>query len=349
MDVNGDMNVKPTSSSRTLHDVSRHLGVSTATVSRVLNGSDKVRQDTRDRVLRAIHDLGYTRNYAARALARQRTDTLGVIFPNIDSGFFSEVLKGIHEVASLADFHLMVAFSRSTTDEPDLVGEYLQGGRVDGLILMNLDMPEGFVRDTTRQRLPIVLVDRPVSGAEVATVSLDNIAGACDAVSHLLGHGYRRIAVIKGPDGTFDSEQRWIGCQRAFAQAGMAVDPELVWDGDFHKRSGYERVKMWLSAGKALPDAIFALNDAMAIGAMEALREFGLSAPQDVAIVGFDDIEAAPLLGLSTVRSPMREMGREAARALIELLRSGETRTNRVLTTCFVARGTCGRHETADP
>jgi len=328
----------------TLQDVSRHLGLSTATVSRVMNGSSKVRPATRARVLRAIEELGYTRNYAARALARKQTDTLGVIFPNIDSGFFSEVLKGIHEVATLYKFQLMVAFSIGTRDEPDLVSEYLLGGRVDGLILMNLDMPEEFIRQAAQQRLPVALVDRPVGGADVAMVSLDNVIGAQQAVSHLIEHGYERIAVLKGPEGTFDAEQRWLGCQQVFDRVGRTPDPRLIWEGDFHRRSGYQRMSAWLDAGRQPPDAVFALNDAMAIGVMEALRERNLGVPDDVALVGFDDVEAAPLLGLTTVRSPMREMGRLASEAIIELLRNGRTRTRRVLATELVVRQTCGGH-----
>ncbi len=326
----------------TVLDVSRQSGVSTATVSRVINQSPKVSPATRGRVLKAIEKLGYMRNHSARALARQKTDTIGVVFPGIDSGFFSEVLKGINEYAVSRDYHLMVAFSQGKDDEHGRIAEYLQAGRVDALILMSLGMSDQFVRQASQRELPIVLIDRPVKGARVASVMIDNISGAGAAMSHLLGLGYKRIAILKGPDGTIDAEQRFDGCQRAAKHAGYKLNKDLVWPGNFLWESGYELMNNWLDSGKPLPDAMFALNDPMAMGVMEAMRERGLSVPDDMALVGFDDVQAARYLGLTTVRSPMREMGRVASQAAINLVTGGRTQLEQVLATDLVVRRSCG-------
>jgi DNA-binding LacI/PurR family transcriptional regulator len=326
----------------TVLDVSRQSGVSTATVSRVINQSPKVSPATRVRVLKAIEKLGYMRNHSARALARQRTDTIGVVFPGIDSGFFSEVLKGINEYAVSRDYHLMVAFSQGQQGEHDRVAEYLQAGRVDALILMNLGMSDRFVRQASQRELPIVLIDRPVKDARVASVMIDNRSGADAAMTHLLGLGYERIAILTGPDGTIDAEQRFQGCQTAATRAGYRLGKDLVWPGDFLWESGYELMNNWLDSGKPLPDAMFALNDPMAMGVMEAMRERGLSVPDDMALVGFDDVQAARYLGLTTVHSPMREMGRAASQAAISLVTGGRTQLEQVLATDLVVRRSCG-------
>jgi LacI family transcriptional regulator len=302
----------------TLFDVSRRCGVSSATVSRVVNGSPLVQEHTRQRVLRAIRDLRYRPSHAARTLARQRTDTLGVIFPEIDSGFFSEVLRGIDQVAAEHHFHLMTAFSHGLKDEEELVMRFVQERRVDTLIILNLLLPNPVVRRAAQAGLPLVLIDRPVSGANLTSVSMDNFGGAQAAYLHLLQQGYRRIAIITGPKGSYDADQRLLGCRQVAGVWGMPIPRTLVWRGDFSEESGEAAVRRELDAGRELPDAIFACNDMMAIGAMTALRERSIRVPEDVALVGFDDIGPARHLGLSTVRSPMQDMGKAAARAAID-------------------------------
>ena len=292
--------------------------------------------------MKAVRELGYMRNHAARALARQRTDTIGVVFPDIDSGFFSEVLKGINEFAVSRDYHLMVAFAQGSDSEQDKVVEYLHAGRVDALILMNLGLSSNFVRQASLQEMPIVLVDRPISGAKITSVMIDNLSGADAAMSHLLGLGYKRIAIMTGPDGTLDAEQRFEGCQVACKRHGVAICEDLVMPGTFSWESGYEVMSRWLDEGKPLPEAMFALNDPMALGVMEAMRERGLRVPDDMALVGFDDVQSARYLGLTTVRSPMREMGRAASEAAINLVDGESAAAEQVLPTELVVRSSCG-------
>src|ERR1051325_1847563 len=277
----------------TLHDVCRKAGVSTATVSRVVNESPLVTEETRSRVLEAMKSLGYRPSHAARTLARQRTDLIGVVFPEIAGGFFTEVLRGIDDVAAEHHFHLMTAFSHGLADEEQFVTRLLQERRVDALILMNLLLSDEFIKEVAKRGIPVSLIDRPVIGAGLFAVSMDNQTGAEAATNHLLEHGYRKFAILTGPTDNYDAEHRFEGCKRALEKADIRADEIDVWQGAFTESSGRAAIERWLSAGKPLPEAIFATNDAMALGAHEFLRQRGIRVPEDVALVGFDDADSA--------------------------------------------------------
>lgn len=326
----------------TLFDVSRRSGVSTATVSRVINGSPLVHERTRRKVLKAVQELGYRPSHAARTLARQRTDTLGVVFPQIDNGFYTEVLRGIDDVAAESEFHLMTAFSHGQYDEQELVGRFLKETMVDGLILLNLLLPNGFVRKAARGGMPIVLIDRPVAGTNLFSVSLDNTGGAYAAIQHLLERGYRKIAVVTGPRGNYDAEERLKGCYAAFEEAGVNLPKELVWPGAFTEETGRAAIQDWINKKRSLPDAIFAHNDDMALGVRGVLLEKGVKIPDDVALVGFDDGRIARHVGLTSIRAPMREMGRAAAEAAIHQINSGVAAKKQVLDVELIVRASSG-------
>ena len=340
-----------TNRSITVKQVADFSNLSTATVSRVLNGARNVRPATRQRVLEAVQALGYTGNHAARALRSRRTNTFGVIFPYIASGFFSEVLIGMNEVASQRGIHLNVGFAHGEHDQEQLVSQYLQDGRVDALLLMNLSMPEAFIEQMVQSGTPIVLLDRPAASAAVPSVVVDNVGGAKAAMRHLLACGHERIAVIRGPQASFDSQQRLVGCWAALTAAQRELEPDLLWAGDFTEPSGQAAVSAWLEAGRELPDAIFALNDTMALGVRAVLDAAGIRIPEDVALVGFDDVEPARHVGLTTVRSPMMEMGRTALRMAVAAAEgegegtAGRPAAHQVLDTELIVRQTCGwRH-----
>lgn len=293
-------------------------------------------------MLEAMQALGYRPSHAARTLARQRTELLGVVFPEIASGFFSEVLRGIDEVAAERSFHLMTAFSHGLSDEQQFVSRLLQERRVDALILMNLLLSDDFVRDASRRGIPIILLDRPVEGAELFAVSMDNRGGAEAAMAHLISHEYKSFAILIGPSDNYDAQHRFQGCKEALARAGIPATKVHVWQGGFTEESGRVAIENWLAQGKPLPEAIFATNDAMALGVLAGLRERGLRSPQDVALVGFDDTESARHLELTSVCVPMREMGRLAAEAAIEQISNRQARPSRVVATELVVRRSCG-------
>ncbi len=326
----------------TLFDVAKKARVSTATVSRVLNESRLVNQTTRDRVQRIIQALDYHPSHAARILAGQRTGMLGVVTPGIASGFFAEVLCGLDEVAAEYRFHLTTVFTHGREDEEKLLLRFLQENRCDGVAILNLSLPPSALARAQQIGLPVVLLDRPLPDTEIPSVCIDNTTGAMGAMRHLLEHGHRRIAILTGPRDNHDAIQRLAGAQLALTADGVALDPNLIWSGAFTEESGRAAMIRWLDTGASLPDAIFACNDAMALGALDALRSRGHHVPDDVALVGFDDCEAARYVALTTVRVPMRQMGRMAAETLIQQILHNEQRTPGLLPVSLIARRSCG-------
>lgn len=329
----------------TLQQVSEYAGVSIATVSRVVNNNPRVSPATRARVERAIRQLNYAPSFAGRTLAKQSTDMLGVIFPNLDAGFFAEVLKGINEEAAKQEYHLMVAFGHGPADEIKLVRQYVSQRRVDALVVMNLDLPDRFLSELAEHPVPVVALDRPAHEQRITAICLDNASGAKTGMQHLLvDHGYQRIAVLTGPNDSYDSQHRLAGCLQAVREAGRPKDFLSIWPGDFTEQSGYDAVDLHCRENGAAPQAIFALNDPMALGAIACLREHGLRVPEDVAVVGFDDVPMARHLGLTTVRIPMMEMGRLAVRAALARIRKTvlPEKITRPLPTQLVVRRSCG-------
>jgi len=303
--------------SATLNDICRETGLSKATISRVLNESPLVKEDTKKRVVEAMSRLDYHPSRAARMLARRKTDTLGVIFPHLDSGFYTEVLLGVDKIASERGYHLMTAFSHGIEEEESLVMRFLTERMADALVLLNLDLPDAFLLSLASQSIPIVLIDKPATGDAFVSVTIDNISGAADCYRHLIEQGYRDIFILSGPADSLDSQERIEGCRRVAREAGITWDEKRVVAAGFEEEAGYQTIAALCDRAAPLPDAIFAMNDAMALGAMVALKEHGLRVGKDVALAGFDDSAAARYVGLTTVHIPMREMGRVAGLAAI--------------------------------
>jgi LacI family transcriptional regulator len=339
----------PASSRRsppTLYDVSRLSGASIATVSRVFSGKTKVSDKTRTRVMEAASRLSYEPSHAARALAGKKTHTLGAIFPEIASGFYADVLAGIDEVAAENGFDVLASFVGKRRSRPEIVKRLLRQGRVDALILLNLENSQDLAPESVNQ-LPIVLIDREISGASLPVVGMDNIGGAEAMIEHLFEQGHRRIAILTGPAGNYDSEQRLLGCRRACARLGLTLDEKLIWTGAFTPASGAAAVRQSLASTIPLPDAIFCLNDAMAIGLLSELQRIGLSVPADVALAGYDNVEAAGHLSLTSVACPMRLMGQVAARWAVDLITQNERPSGHRLQVRLVVRNSSiGKHST---
>src|SRR3954447_21711131 len=221
----------------TLYDVCRLCGVSSATVSRVFSGKAKVSEEIRKRVTDAALELGYEPSHAARALAGRRTQTLGAIFPEIASGFYADVLAGIDEVAAECGFDVLASFVGKRRSRAEMVKRLLRQGRVDALLLLNLD-DSGDLKAEAVDGLPIVLIDREIAGSKLPVVGMDNVGGAEAMIEHLFEQGHRRIAILTGPEGNYDSDQRLLGCHRAFARLGLMLDEKLLWQGAFTVASG---------------------------------------------------------------------------------------------------------------
>ncbi len=303
----------------TIRDVAERAEVSVASVSRVLNGAGPVTEATRQRVLEAVEALQYVPHSGARSLSTSRTNTVGVILPDLYGEYFSELIRGMDVAARALGYHLIVSSSHDDAAEASAAIRSMRG-RVDGLIVLSPHVGAANLASGLARQTPVLLMNG--GGADVgrASIVVDNHGGAVAAVEHLVALGRRRIAHIAGPAGNLDAEARMAGYMEAMAAAGL---PTSVVDGTFTKASGH-------AAGEALaalaerPDAVFAANDNMAVGAMLALQEAGLRVPEDIALVGFDDIPLASLVrpGLTTLKIQIAETGRNALVRLVKLIGS---------------------------
>ena len=329
----------------TIADIAREAGVSRATVSLALNGRPGVAPETRRRILEIAEKLHYQPNASARGLALQKTQTIGVIVPDIGSPFYAELIRGVEEEASRADYYLMLLTTAGKPSREEMYFRLLGEQRVDGIIVLTPRGDEALLRRIQAKGFPLVVVDRDIQSADdVVEVVVDNFHGALAAVQHLIGLGYRRIAFINGIPELQASQDRRRGYQVALQEKGIDLRPEWVVEGEFTDAGGYRAMKRLLATDPP-PEAVFAASDAMALGAIRAIREQGLRVPQDVAIVGFDDVPLAAQVDppLTTVRQPISEMGRMACRLLVQLIQ-GEPVLQRkvVLHTQLVVRQSCG-------
>ena len=325
--------------STTIKDICQATGFSTATVSRVLNDVPLVSAATKKRVQAALDKLGYSPNYAARSLKLNRTGMIAVVFPELDNGFFTEVLRGVDEMASEFNVHLLTAFTHGPLDEQKLIQRMARERRADALILMNLTLPDAFLRQLARGDLPIVLIDRPLDKSPLVSVGIDNRAGASAMTRHLIDQGHRNIVFVTGPAGTFDAEERLAAFRNTMKACGLPLPAASIWKGDFSEESGARLMARHLKRGGPLPDAIFAANDAMAVGLLQVLRAAGRTVPGDVAIASFDDTDVARHLDLTTVHVPMRLLGSAAAKQALELIDGNVNARRIVLPTRLVVRG----------
>ncbi len=312
----------------TIRDVAERADVSVASVSRVLTGAGPVTETTRKTVMEAVEALQYVPHSGARSLSTSKTQTIGVILPELRGEAFSELIRGMDVGARALGYHLMVSSSHDDAEEASAAVRSMRG-RVDGLIVLSPHLDAAHLSGG----LPVLLMNGG-PGAEHPSVVVDNHGGAVQAVEHLIAIGRRRIAHISGPTGNLEAEARLAGYVEAMAWADL---PTTVVEGAFTQASGHQAGANL--AGRAeRPDAIFAGNDMMAVGAMLALRDAGLAVPEDVALVGFDDVPIAELVrpGLTTLRLRIAETGRSALERLVRLVdATGEAGAD---TACEVVR-----------
>ena len=326
----------------TIKDVAREAGFSVATVSRVLNNSGPVRDETRRRIEEVASRLRYAPNLAARSLITRKTLTIGVLLPDLYGEFFSEVIRGIDRAARSGGYHLLVSGSHNDRQEIE-AAVHAMHGRVDGLIVMSPGLePRAIVAGLPR-RLPFVLLNCEEGSNGIDSVNVDNYGGAREMVQHLLGLGHRRVAIIGGAADNYDARERMRGYRDAIESRGGVVDEELLLEGDFTESSGHKAAEKILGLDPR-PTAIFAANDSMAIGALSALREAGVLVPVDVAMAGFDDIPIARYVSppLSSVHVPIRGLGVRAVERLLLAMADVTEKAREVLPTRLVVRESCG-------
>jgi len=327
-----------------IYDVAKRARVSVATVSAVLNDSAFVSADLKSRVQAAVAALGYQPNLLARSMARQKTQTLGMIVPDIANPFFPEVVRGAEDVAHGAGYTLLIASSDNDVPKEEVYLRLFLAKRVDGVILTKAPghMPRELQRTFAKAGVPVVLLARTVAGFVTDAVELDDKGAAYDGVTHLLRLGYRRVAFVGGLRGASTSRKRLDGYKAALRAANVPLEPALVTEGDFRVESGY---RAGLDLLKLRPDAVFVANYLMTVGFMEALRQYRMRCPEDVALVTCDDYPWMDSFSprLTTIDLPKRELGAAAAQLLVERIAKGKGRARTVtLKNALRVRESCG-------
>ena len=307
----------------TLEDIAQRSGSSRSTVSRVINGDPNVSDATREKIMKVIREVNFQPNLAARGLAVGRVNVVGLVIPMGVSAIFTDpffplLIQGVSSGCTARDFSVMLWLA-----EPDyerrMISKMMYNGLVDGVIVSSMLMDDPIVKALAESDLPFVLIGRHPTNDTISFVDLDNRKSAYNAVLYLLNIGRKRVATISGPKNMIVGQDRLQGYKDALLQEQIPLDERLIVEGDFTEEGGYMAMFSLLAAK---PDAVFVASDRMAMGAMRAIQENGLRIPQDVAVIGFDDVVSGyrwtPTL--STVHQPIQEMGVKAAETIIEII-----------------------------
>jgi len=327
----------------TIRDVARASGVSIATVSRVINESARVNDDTRRRVREAASRLDFWPNGAARTLTTSRTNAIGVLLPELHGEFFSEIIRGIDRAARREKLQILISSSHADA-EGMLAAARSMRGRVDGLIVMAPEDEASATLDQIQVRFPMVVLNSRHREPGGYAISVANLEGACLVARHVLAAGHRHVAILKGPSNNFDAEERLRGYRKALREIRTHKIEVDYLDGDFREESGVEAAATILGQADR-PTAIFAANDYMAIGLLGAFRAAGIQVPEEIVVTGFDDIAISQYVTppLTTVRVDACDMGDQAVRLLVDATRSGVPAPETItLPATLVIRKSCG-------
>jgi LacI family repressor for deo operon, udp, cdd, tsx, nupC, and nupG len=326
----------------TIRDIAKLARVSVATVSRSLKMPDLVAPATRDRVQAAVDRLGYKPNALARGFRRQRSEAIVVVVPYIHNPFYASVVQGIGNVAHANGYRVLLGESQDSQPRLDTYALMLDSKEADGLILLGALLPSVIGRDQARSgrtRLPLVMACEYFPGLDAPTVRIDNVKAAAAAADHLIQLGHRRIANITGPQRNPLSRDRLKGFQAQMARAKLAVPRKYIVHGDFTAHSGYVAMKRLLDL-PSRPTAVTCANDEMAMGALKAIKERRLSVPNDISVIGFDNIRFSEFCDppLTTIAQPQVEIGETAMRLMLEVIAGRATATTVVLPYTLVLR-----------
>ena len=332
----------------TLEEIAELTGVSRSTVSRVVNDQPNVRDQVRERVWQVIHETGYQPHAAARSLVTRRTHIIGTIIPEavtklFTDPFFPLLLFGVTETCNAHKYHLMLSLFNGPADQEELYRRIVGGGNLDGVLVASAHLDDPLFPKLLQDGVPFVLVGRHPD-ERVNYIDVDNVGGARMAVEHLIRLGHTRIATITGPASMAHGEDRLVGYRQALEAHHLPVDEKLIVEGDYTEPSGSMGAQRLLPAS---PTAIFAASDMMAIGALKALREAGLRVPDDIALIGFDDLRIAAAIepALTTVHQPIERLGSMAVDLLLDLIANspnGQSPVRMILPTQLVVRASCG-------
>ncbi len=309
-----------------IQDVAHIAGVSTATVSRALNKPESVSEQTRAIVIEAVEKTGYRFNQTARNLRRRKTGAIVVLVPDLGNPFFSQILSGIEKTLSKSGFSVLIADTKQPDFGHDRILEYIRYNRADGLIVLDGSLPPGTYDEasTGRSNTPIVFACEWSDGVPLPTIRIDNRAGALMAIAHLHDLGHTKIGHIAGPSENILTKERLAGTQIAVSQLGLEFPDKWSFPGNFSIESGSRAAKAWLDLDDR-PTGVFCASDQMALGFISELSNHGYLVPDDVSVIGFDDIEIAGrfIPPLTTIRQPRSDIGTVTAKTLLMQI-SGE-------------------------
>ena len=302
-----------------IYDVAEKAGVGIGTVSRVLNNSEKVKEETREKILEVMKELNYRPNKVAQNLAKQKANAIAVIVPSFIDHFFVEVLKGIQDALTEENIDLILHKIDLNDKRMDKILEIVHGRKVDGIAAVTMDISQADHEELKNSGIPIVIADE--SSSDFHSIYFDDIKGGEMAVDYLFNLGYRKIAFINGDINSLHGQKRLQGVKRSFEKNNLKIQDNLIKDGDFYTEDGYQSMQEILALPeKEWPTAVFAASDNQAIGVLQAMEEKNLKAPDDIAVIGYDNIELAKYLKITTIWQPMYQLGHLAIEVLLKAI-----------------------------
>ena len=332
----------------TIYDVAERAGVGIGTVSRTINNSPQIAPKTKEKVLKAIHELNYQPFATAQSLARKKTHMIAAIVPFITGYFYFELLKGIQYEVTQSHYDLILYSVDEISKTDEFLKKTLHERRVDGVLLLSMQISEKKAKMFLKSNIPIVLVDS--YHPDLDSITVENKEGAYLATRHLIHLGHQKVAIIDAQLKSIPAKERLEGYQKALKDAGLffnkaylSISNSALEKDVFNREAGYEGMKRLLDLGSDRPTAVFISSDIQAAGAIKAIKEQGLKIPEDIAIVGFDDIELAEYLELSTMGQPLFEMGKLSVHRLLERLENPDLKAfKKQFMTHMVIRKSCG-------
>jgi len=330
----------------TIYQVAERAGVSLSTVSRVLNGKASVNKVLKERVEKAVKELNYRPNSVARSLANNRTDSVGVLVPELNAPFFGDLMQAVESTLRAADKHVIISVGRNCLETEKDAVEFLISRNCDALIMHAEALSDEYLLELNQSKLPVALVNRQVEGLPEACTSLDNEKGGYLATRHLLELGHKDIAYISGPTDKCDASLRLEGHKRALSEAGLPINPQLIFNGDYSEEDG--KIGLLELMARDVPfTALVCANDWMASGAISCARDLGMSLPQDLSVVGFDDVVFAHHVfpRLTTVSNPIAEMAEMSAKYILNKVYGQTNNVQLYFEPSLVVRESTVKHE----
>jgi len=329
----------------TINDIAKISGVSKATVSRVVNGTKPVSDEVRRKVMQAIDETGYKPSSLARSLMTKETKLIGVVIPDVSNPIFSQLVKGMEEVSSEQGYNILLCNSYLNHDKEMEYLEILSDKEVDGIVFLTTKETKAHSDFFNEYKKPVVTVDRSFKNIDIPSVSIDDFEASQKAVNYLINLGHKNIGMVRASlDDRAHGLHRFEGYKVALENAGLCIREENVVEGDFSVQSGYDAVSKILS-NNTPPTAIFFANDTMAVGGIRCITDSGLRVPDDISVIGFDDIPISEMFipSLSTIKQPTMTVGRSAMEKLLKLIKNEPIEMHTLFETQLIQRNSSKR------